>query len=80
MSEHFARFRVVAWALVAGFIGLYLFGLFAGIYAPLELGTLSFVCIALIVAFTIHEIRYRRELNRHPPSERDHTDRERRGW
>lgn len=80
MKELFARFRVVFWALAAGIIGLYLYGLFVGIYGPLELGLLSFACLGLIVLFAIHELRLRREMRRHPPHSYDHTDRERRGW
>jgi hypothetical protein len=80
VSELFARFRVAFWALAAGVIGLYLYGLFTGVYSPLQLGTLSFVCLGLIVLFAIHEVRLRREMRRHPPHTYDHTDRERRGW
>ncbi len=78
MSSHFERFRHLFWALAAGLIVLYLFGLVLGVYSPLELGLLSAVCLVLIVMFTIHELRLRRELREHP--DRDHTDRERRGW
>ena len=78
MSSHFERFRHLFWALAVGVIGLYVFGLVLGVYSPLELGLLSAVCLALIVMFTIHELRLRRELREHP--DRDHTDRERRGW
>ena len=80
MSELFARFRVAFWALTAGVIALYLYGLFAGVYSPLQLGALSFVCLALMLLFVIHEIRLRREMRRHPPHTYDHADRERRGW
>jgi hypothetical protein len=76
----FARFRVVFWALTAGVIGLYLYGLVTRVYNPLQLGALSFLCLGLIVLFAIHEVRLRRELNRHPPHPYDHADRERRGW
>ncbi len=80
MADLFARFRVAFWALAAGIIGLYLFGLFLGIYGPLELGLLSIVCLVLLVMFAIHEVRLRRELRANPPRELDHSDRERRGW
>lgn len=78
--EAFEKFRVVFWALVAGVVGLYLFGLFLGVYSPLELGVLSIFCLALLVAFAIHEVQLRRARRLHPPHELDHTDRERRGW
>jgi hypothetical protein len=80
VADLFERFRVAFWALTAGVLGLYLYGLFIGIYGPLELGLLSFVCIALLVLFAIHEVRLRREMRRHPPHTFDHADRERRGW
>ena len=80
MAELFARFRVAFWALAAGILGLYLYGLFLGIYGPLELGLLSFVCLGLLVLFVVHEVRLRRERRKFPPHEFDHTDRERRGW
>jgi hypothetical protein len=80
VRELYERFRVAFWAFSAGIIGLYLYGLFIGIYGPLGLGLLSIICIALIVLFAIHEIRLRREMRRHPPHTFDHADRERRGW
>lgn len=80
MRARFEQFRVVFWAVTAGVIGLYLFGLFLGVYSPLQLGALSVLCLALLVLFTIHEVLLRRERRKHPPHEFDHTDRERRGW
>jgi hypothetical protein len=80
VREAFEKFRVVFWALTAGVLGLYLFGLFLGIYSPLQLGALSIVCLVLLVMFAIHEVRLRRELRANPPRELDHSDRERRGW
>jgi hypothetical protein len=77
--EIFERFRVAFWVLAAGIIGMYLYGLFLGIYSPLELGLLSVVCLALLVLFTIHEVRLRIELHNNP-READHTDKERRGF
>ena len=75
----FERFRVLFWVVAAAVIGFYLYGLFLGIYGPFELGLLSFISLALLVLFTIHEMRLRREL-RHHPREVDHTDKERRGF
>jgi TRAP-type C4-dicarboxylate transport system permease large subunit len=80
VADLFVRFRVAFWALTAGVIGLYLYGLASGVYGPFELGTLSVACILLIVLFAIHEVRLRREIARHPPHSYDHSDRERRGW
>lgn len=74
------RLRVLFWALTAGVVGLYLYGLFLGIYSPLQLGALSIVCLVLLAGFAVHEVRLRRERQRHPPHELDHSDRERRGW
>ncbi len=68
------------WALAAGVLGLYLYGLFLGIYSPLELGAVSIVCLVLLVVFAIHEARLRLELKNRPRRELDHSDRERRGW
>jgi hypothetical protein len=79
MRETFARFRVAFWVFTAGFVGLYLYGLFLGIYAPLQLGALSVACLVLLVLFGIHEWRMRVEQREHP-REVDHTDRERRGF
>jgi hypothetical protein len=79
MKQAFERFRVAFWVGAAAIIGLYLYGLFVGIYSPLELGALSFACLALLVLFTIHEVRMRLELRAHP-REVDHTDKERRGF
>jgi TRAP-type C4-dicarboxylate transport system permease large subunit len=76
----FDKFRAVFWALAAGVVGLYLYGLFLGIYSPLQLGLLSVVCLVLLVMFAMHELALRRERRSHPPKEFDHTDRERRGW
>jgi hypothetical protein len=80
VREQFEKLRVVFWALAAGVVGLYLYGLFLGIYSPLQLGVLSIVCLALLVLFAIHEFRLRQERKAHPPHEFDHADRERRGW
>lgn len=60
-------------------MALYLIGLFMGVYSPLELGVMSVLCIALLVLFTIHEVRLRRALGRDRGLV-DHRDRERRGW
>ena len=79
-SRTFERLRVAFWALVAGILGLYFYGLFLGIYSPLQLGVLSIVCLALLIAFALHEVRLRMERRKHPPHEFDHRDRERRGW
>lgn len=78
--EAFEKLRVVFWALTAGVVGLYLYGLFLGIYSPLQLGLLSIVCLVLLVLFAIHELRLRQQRKKFPPHEFDHTDRERRGW
>ena len=78
MDSVFNRFRLLFWALAAGVVGLYVFGLVLGVYGPLELGLLSVVCLALLALFTVHELRLRREIKRRPSH--DHTDRERRGW
>ena len=80
MREAFEKFRVAFWLLSAAVLGLYLYGLFLGIYGPLELGALSIVCLVLLVLFAIHELRLRRELASRPRRELDHADRERRGW
>jgi hypothetical protein len=79
MREAFERFRVAFWVAAAAITGFYLYGLFLGIYAPLELGLLSFTCLTLLVLFTIHEVLLRRELRNHP-REVDHADKERRGF
>jgi membrane protein implicated in regulation of membrane protease activity len=75
----FERFRAAFWILTAAIVGMYFYGLALGIYAPLELGLISFACLALLVAFTVHEVLLRRELRDHP-REVDHTDKERRGF
>ena len=80
MSDLFAKFRLAFWALVAAVIALYAIGLFLGIYSPLQLGLLSFLCLGLVVLFTFHELALRRELKAHPDPGADHTNRERRGW
>ena len=84
MKTFFARFRLFLWGLAAGVIGLYLYGLFLGIYGPLELGLLSAACLALIVLFTIHELRLRRELragtHHDEYAKETHAAKERRGF
>ena len=62
VTVFFEKFRLFLWGLAGIVIGLYLYGLLLGLYGPLELGLLSFVCLALIVLFGIHELRLRREL------------------
>ena len=78
MLRNLDRLRVAFWALAAGVVVLYVYGLVLGVYSPLQLGLLSFVCIALLIGLVIHEARLRRALraDRHP----DHKERERRGW
>ncbi len=75
----FEKFRVAFWVASGGLIGLYIYGLVWGAYGALELGVLSFVCLALLALFVFHEIRLRVDLHRHP-REVDHTDKERRGF
>jgi len=75
----FEKFRVAFWVASAGLIGLYIYGLVWGAYGALQLGVLSFVCLALLALFVFHEIRLRVDLRRHP-REVDHTDKERRGF
>ena len=65
--------------LTAGILGMYFYGLFLGIYGPLELGALSFICLGLLVLFSIHEILLRRELREHP-RDASRGDKERRGF
>ena len=83
-SSFFERFRLLLWALAAAVIGFYIYGLFLGLYGPLELGLLSVVSLSLIVLFTIHELRLRRELREgkyHDEYAREgHDARERRGF
>jgi membrane protein implicated in regulation of membrane protease activity len=62
VTAFFEKFRLLLWGLAAGVVGLYLYGLFLGLYSPLQLGLLSAVCLALIILFGIHELRLRREL------------------
>ena len=78
VSGNLNRVRAVFWALSAGVVVLYVYGLVLGVYGPLQLGLLSAVCIVLLIGLAIHEARVRRALraDRHP----DHKDRERRGW
>ncbi len=84
LASLFERFRLLLWALAAAVIGLYIYGLFLGLYGPLELGLLSVVSLSLIVLFTIHELRLRRELRKgkyHDEYAREgHDARERRGY
>jgi hypothetical protein len=84
LASFFERFRLLLWGLAAAVIGLYIYGLILGVYGPLELGLLSVVCLALIVLFTIHELRLRRELRKgkfHDEYAREgHDARERRGY
>jgi len=72
------------WALAGILIGLYLYGLFLGLYGALELGLLSVFCLVLIVLFAIHELRLRRELRaatHHDEYAREtHAAKERRGF
>jgi hypothetical protein len=79
MRERFERFRVAFWVFAAGLVGLYLYGLVWGAYSPLQLGVLSFACLALLALFVFHEVRLRLAL-RNSPHEIDHSDKERRGW
>ena len=79
MRDAFERFRVAFWVVAAAIVGMYLYGLFLGIYSPFELGLLSFACLTLLVLFTVHEVMLRRDLRTHP-REVDHTDKERRGF
>jgi membrane protein implicated in regulation of membrane protease activity len=84
LASFFERFRLLLWALAAAVIGFYFYGLFLGLYGPLELGLLSVVSLSLIVLFTIHELRLRRELRKgkyHDEYAREgHDARERRGY
>lgn len=84
MRAFFERFRLFLWGIAAGVVGLYAYGLFLGIYGPLELGLISIACLGLIVLFAWHEIRVRRELKTPEGHERHarsaHTQRERRGF
>lgn len=84
MTSFFERFRLLLWALAAAVIGFYVYGLVLGLYSPLELGLLSVVSLALIVLFTIHELRLRRELREgkfHDEyAHEGHDARERRGF
>ena len=64
MASFFERFRLLLWTLAAAVIGFYIYGLFLGLYGPLELGLLSVLSLFLIVLFTIHELRLRREPRR----------------
>jgi hypothetical protein len=84
LASVFERFRLLLWALAGAVIGLYLYGLFLGLYGPLELGLLSVVCLALILLFAVHELRLRRELRagtHHDEYAREgHDARERRGY
>ena len=84
LASFFERFRLLLWALAAAVIGFYIYGLILGLYGPLELGLLSVVSLSLIVLFTIHELRLRRELREgkyHDEYAREgHDARERRGY
>lgn len=84
MAAFFEKFRLLLWGLAGIVIGLYLYGLILGLYAPLELGLLSAVCLALIVLFAIHELRLRRELragtHHDEYASETHAARERRGF
>jgi len=75
---------LLLWALAAAVIGFYVYGLLLGLYGPLELGLLSVVSLSLIVLFTIHELRLRRELREgkyHDEyAQEGHDARERRGF
>ena len=79
MRHTFAKFRVAFWVPRGGLLGLYIYGLVWGAYGALELGVLSFACLALLALFVFHEVRLRSELRGHP-QEVDHTDKERRGF
>jgi hypothetical protein len=83
MASFSERFRLRLWALAAAVIGFYINGLL-GLYGPLELGLLSVVSLALIVLFTIRELRLRPELGEgkfHDEYAREgHDARERRGY
>jgi TRAP-type C4-dicarboxylate transport system permease large subunit len=84
MASFSERFRLLLWALAAAVIGFYIYGLILGLYGPLELGLLSVVSLALIVLFTIRELRLRPELREgkfHDEYAREgHDARERRGY
>ena len=84
MASFFERFRLLLWTLAAAVIGFYIYGLFLGLYGPLELGLLSVLSLFLIVLFTIHELRLRRELRKgkfHDEyASESHEARERRGF
>jgi hypothetical protein len=84
VTVFFEKFRLFLWALAGIVIGLYLYGLFLGLYEPLELGLLSFLCLALIVLFAIHEFRLRRELragtHHDEYASETHAAKERRGF
>jgi hypothetical protein len=83
MTETFNKFRLFFWALAAGIIGLYFYGLFLGLYSPLQLGALSLVCLALLILFAIHEVRLRRAISRTGTggrTEEEKAEKERRGF
>jgi hypothetical protein len=82
MASFSERFRLLLWALAAAVIGFYIYGLILGLYGPLELGLLSVVSLALIVLFTIRELRPElREGKSHDEYAREgHDARERRGY
>jgi hypothetical protein len=74
MASFSERFRLLLWALAAAVIGFYIYGLILGLY----------VSLALIVLFTIRELRLRPELREgksHDEYAREgHDARERRGY
>jgi membrane protein implicated in regulation of membrane protease activity len=84
VTAFFEKFRLLLWGLAGIMIGLYLYGLFLGLYGALQLGLLSVLCLALIVLFAIHELRLRRELqagtHHDEYASETHAAKERRGF
>ena len=68
-----------AWLIALGYLGLYLYGLFLGVFSPGELIGFTLLAIAIAVAFAVHVVRYRWEMARFGGADDPLTRKVRRG-
>ncbi len=85
MKHTVDRLSLVFLTLALGAIGLYVFGLVLGVFAPADLWFFGIAVAILAALIAVHSVRLRRRL-RHPGPEHDelmrdmHQLRERRGF
>ena len=59
---------VCAWLVALGYLGLYMYGLFMGAFSPGELVGFTLLAAAVIVAYLVHVVRYKRDVAHYGPS------------